>query len=171
MHAIEICRTAELGGHVDQCDCGHTRISYNSCRNRHCPKCQFLRKEKWIEARQRDLLPIPYFHVVFTIPDNLSPLALRNQEGILYSILFKATKETLLELGKRLGRIGFICILHTWGQRTSRIIPISTASSPEEGYPAPDGSHHERSSFFPQRLCRCCLRGSSFSISRGPMIH
>jgi hypothetical protein len=115
MHAIEICRTAELGGHVDQCDCGHTRISYNSCRNRHCPKCQFLRKEKWIEARQRDLLPIPYFHVVFTIPDSLNPLALRNQE-IIYGILFKATKETLLELGKRLGRIGFICILHTWGQ-------------------------------------------------------
>jgi hypothetical protein len=94
---------------------GHTRISYNSCRNRHCPKCQFLRKEKWIEARQRDLLPIPYFHVVFTIPDSLNPLALRNQE-ILYSILFKAKKETLLELEKRLGRIGFICILHTWGQ-------------------------------------------------------
>jgi hypothetical protein len=101
MHAIEICRTPELGGHVDQCDCGHTRISYNSCRNRHCPKCQFLRKEKWIEARQRDLLPIPYFHVVFTIPDSLNPLALRNQE-IIYGILFKATKETLLELGKRL---------------------------------------------------------------------
>jgi hypothetical protein len=115
MHAVEICRTAELGGHVDQCDCGHIRISYNSCRNRHCPKCQFLRKEKWIEARQRDLLPIPYFHVVFTIPDSLNPLALRNQE-ILYNILFRAVKETLLELGKRLGKIGFICILHTWGQ-------------------------------------------------------
>ena len=115
MHAIEICRTAELGGHVDQCECGHIRISYNSCRNRHCPKCQFLRKEKWIQARQRDLLPIRYFHVVFTIPDLVNPLALRNQE-ILYNILFKAVKETLLELGKRLGKIGFICILHTWGQ-------------------------------------------------------
>jgi hypothetical protein len=115
MRAIEICRTAELGGHVDQCECGHARISYNSCRNRHCPKCQFLRKEKWIQARQRDLLPIRYFHVVFTIPDTLNPLALRNQK-ILYDILFKAVKETLLELGKGMGKIGFICILHTWGQ-------------------------------------------------------
>ena len=115
MHAIEICRTAELGGHVDECECGHTRISYNSCRNRHCPKCQFLRKEKWIQAQQRDLLPTCYFHVVFTIPDLLNPLVLRNQE-VLYNILFKAVKETLLELGKRLGKIGFICILHTWGQ-------------------------------------------------------
>ena len=115
MHAIEICRTAELGGHVDQCECGHIRISYNSCRNRHCPKCQFLRKEKWIQARQRDLLPITYFHVVFTIPDTLNPLALRNQE-VLYDILFKAVKETLLELGRRMGKIGFIAILHTWGQ-------------------------------------------------------
>ena len=115
MHAIEICRTAELGGHVDECECGHTRISYNSCRNRHCPKCQFLRKEKWIQARQRDLLPIRYFHVVFTIPDLVNPLVVRNQE-VLYNILFKAVKETLLELGKRMGKIGFICILHTWGQ-------------------------------------------------------
>jgi hypothetical protein len=115
MHAIEVCRTGELGGHVDECECGHIRISYNSCRNRHCPKCQFLRKEKWIQARQRDLLPIRYFHVVFTIPDLVNPLALRNQE-VLYNILFKAVKETLLELGRRMGKIGFICILHTWGQ-------------------------------------------------------
>jgi hypothetical protein len=116
MHAIEICRTAELGGHIDECThCGHVRISYNSCRNRHCPKCQFLRKEKWIKAREKDLLPIRYFHVVFTIPDILNPLVLRNQEAI-YNILFKAAKETLLELSKRFGKIGFISILHTWGQ-------------------------------------------------------
>ena len=120
MRAIEVCRTAELGGHVDECDtCGTIRISYNSCRNRHCPKCQFLRKEQWIEARKEDLLPIPYFHVVFTIPEELNPLALRNRRT-LYGILFRSVSETLMELGrdpKHLGaQIGFISILHTWGQ-------------------------------------------------------
>jgi hypothetical protein len=118
MHAIEICRTKELGGHIDACeDCGHLRISYNSCRNRHCPKCQFLRKEKWLEARGKELLPIPYFHIVFTLPEALNPLALRNQE-IIYTILFKAASETLTELTRtRLSaQIGVICILHTWGQ-------------------------------------------------------
>ncbi len=110
MHAIEICRTAELGGHVDECEeCGHIKISYNSCRNRHCPKCQFLKKEKWVEARGKELLPIEYFHVVFTLPDELNPLALRNRE-VFYNILFKAASETLTELRtERLGvQIGFI---------------------------------------------------------------
>jgi hypothetical protein len=120
MTAIEICRTAALGGHVDECDeCGHIRISYNSCRNRHCPKCQTLAKERWLEDRKKDLLPVGYFHVVFTIPDELNYLALTNQER-LYSILFQAASETLLELGrdrKYLGaEIGFTSILHTWGQ-------------------------------------------------------
>ena len=120
MRAIETCRTADQGGHVDECDhCGTKLISYNSCRNRHCPKCQFLKKERWIEDRGKDLLPIPYFHVVFTIPDLLNPLVLRNQE-VLYAILFKSVSEALLELSKdpkRLGaEIGFISILHTWGQ-------------------------------------------------------
>lgn len=117
MHAIEICRTAELGGHVDACeDCGHVKISYNSCRNRHCPKCQFLRKEKWLEARGKELLPIPYFHVVFTVPEALNPLVLRNQ-AVVYNLLFKAASETLMELSvPRFGRIGVIAILHTWGQ-------------------------------------------------------
>jgi len=120
MRAIETCRTADLGGHVDECEhCGEKVISYNSCRNRHCPKCQFLKKERWIEARGKDLLPIPYFHVVFTIPDLLNPLVLRNQEA-LYGILFRSVSETLAELAKtrkHLGaEIGFISILHTWGQ-------------------------------------------------------
>lgn len=117
MCAIEICRTVALGGHRDECeDCGHIRISYNSCRNRHCPKCQFLKKEKWLEARGRELLPIPYFHVVFTLPEALNPLVLRNQETI-YTILFKAASETLIELAEeRLGRIGVTAVLHTWGQ-------------------------------------------------------
>ncbi len=120
MRAIETCRTADQGGHVDECEhCGAKVISYNSCRNRHCPKCQFLKKEQWLEARGKDLLPIPYFHVVFTIPDSLNPLVLRNQE-VLYGILFKSVSETLTQLSKnpkRLGaEIGFFSILHTWGQ-------------------------------------------------------
>lgn len=120
MRSIEICRTKELGGHIDKCDkCGEEKISYNSCRNRHCPKCQFLKKEKWILARTEDLLPINYFHVVFTIPCEINPLALRNQK-IIYNILFRASKETLLELAKdpkHMGaEIGMIGILHTWGQ-------------------------------------------------------
>lgn len=120
MSAIENCRTAKLGGHIDECDeCGHIRISYNSCRNRHCPKCQSLTKEKWLMDRKNDLLPIEYFHIVFTIPDKLNSLILRNQKE-LYNILFKSVSETLLELGKKpkyLGaEIGFISVLHTWGQ-------------------------------------------------------
>ena len=120
MHAIEICRTAELGGHVDECDhCGLLRISYNSCRNRHCPKCQCLDKERWLQARKKELLPTRYFHVVFTIPEKLRPMALRNQR-VVYDLLFKAVSETLQQLSKEpkhLGaEIGFIAILHTWTQ-------------------------------------------------------
>lgn len=118
--AIESCRTSKLGGHLDTCDeCGHIRISYNSCRNRHCPKCQTLAKEKWLDDRKDDLLPVGYFHVVFTIPEELNFITLINQKE-MYSILFKAVSETLLELArdtKYLGaEIGFTTILHTWGQ-------------------------------------------------------
>jgi len=118
--AITSCRTSKLGGHTDVCeDCGHLRISYNSCRNRHCPKCQGLRKVKWIEDRKKDLLPIQYYHIVFTIPNILNDLVLRNKKE-MYSLLFKASSETLKELAadpKYLGvNIGFISILHTWGQ-------------------------------------------------------
>lgn len=149
MRAIEICRTATLGGHVDECDtCGHLEISYNSCRNRHCPKCQFLRKEQWIEARTEDLLPIQYFHVVFTIPSELNPLVLRNQK-VMYSLLLRSVSETLMELGNaRLGvRIGFIGILHTWGQNLMdhpHVHCVVTGG----GCPgtAPDGSHAGRTS-------------------------
>ncbi|MBU3101864.1 IS91 family transposase [Clostridium sp. DSM 17811] len=117
---IEACRTEELGGHVDECDeCGHVRVSYNSCRNRHCPKCQTLAKERWLEKRKEDLLPVGYFHVVFTIPEELNYITLTNQKE-MYSILFKSVSETLLELSgdkKYLGaEIGFMAILHTWGQ-------------------------------------------------------
>jgi len=120
MRAIEVCRTAALGGHKDQCNhCGHLEISYNSCRNRHCPKCQTLRKEKWIEARSEDLLPIEYFHVVFTVPSELNHLVLMSQK-VMYDLLFRSASETLSELAndpKHLGaKIGVIGILHTWGQ-------------------------------------------------------
>ena len=111
---------AVLGGHKDQCDhCGHLEISYNSCRNRHCPKCQTLRKEKWIEAHRQDLLPIEYFHVVFTIPSELNLLVSINRK-VLYNLLFRSVSETLTELAedpKHLGaEIVSIGILHTWGQ-------------------------------------------------------
>src|SRR4030042_138732 len=120
MRAIEVCRTAELGGHIDQCDhCGQLKVSYNSCRNRHCPKCQSLEKERWLEARKKDLLPIAYFHVVFTLPESLRSLALRNQK-VMYHLLFKAASETLVQLAKDpkyLGaEIGFTALLHTWSQ-------------------------------------------------------
>ena len=120
MGAIERCRTAELGGHVEACDeCGALRIAYNSCRNRHCPKCQGLDKERWLEARKTEVLSTRYFHPVFTLPDRLRPLALRNQ-GVVYTVLFRAVSETLKELAKdpkHLGaEIGFIAILHSWSQ-------------------------------------------------------
>ena len=120
MSAIEQCRTAALGGHIEQCDsCGEIRISYNSCRNRHCPKCQSLSKVKWIEKRKADLLPVQYFHVVFTFSDLIYPIALINKR-IVYNILFKAVSETLKEVAlnpKNLGaEIGFIAVLHTWNQ-------------------------------------------------------
>jgi hypothetical protein len=120
MRAIEVCRTSVLGGHKDKCDnCGHLEISYNSCRNRHCPKCQTLKKERWIEARGEDLLPIQYFQVVFTIPSELNHLVSMNRK-VMYDLLFRSVSETLMELAndqKYLGaRIGAIGILHTWGQ-------------------------------------------------------
>jgi hypothetical protein len=120
IRAIQNCRTAILGGHVDSCECGYMKISYNSCRNRHCPKCQALSKERWIMAREAELLPVPYFHVVFTLPEELNELVIRNRE-LLFNLLFKASSETLKTLAKDrkyLGaeEIGFTSILHTWGQ-------------------------------------------------------
>jgi hypothetical protein len=120
MRAIEVCRTAALGGHVEQCgQCQYTRISYNSCRNRHCPKCQSLSRARWVESRKTELLPVEYFHVVFTVPDQIAALAFYNQETV-YHLLFRAAAETLLTIArdrKHLGAdIGFFAILHTWGQ-------------------------------------------------------
>ena len=120
MRAIENCRTAELGAHVDVCDeCGYEKISYNSCRDRHCPKCQNVAREKWIAEREKELLNVKYFHVVMTIPSELYMIAYQNQRKV-YNIMFRAVSETLEELSrdkKYLGaQIGFIEVLHTWGQ-------------------------------------------------------
>jgi Transposase zinc-binding domain len=117
---IAACRTAALGGHVQQCtDCGHRQNAYNSCRNRHCPKCQAAARAQWLAARQQELLPVPYFHVVFTLPPEFSLLALQNPRA-LYGLLFRAASQTLLKVARnprRLGaKIGFLSVLHTWGQ-------------------------------------------------------
>src|SRR5246127_2298409 len=120
--AIARCRTAALGGHIDECArCGYrATISYNSCRNRHCPKCQTSARERWIAARRRELLPTRYVHVVFTLPRELAPLALQNKK-VVYDLLFRASAETLLEVArdpKHLGaEIGFFSVLHTWSQK------------------------------------------------------
>jgi len=121
LHAIQICRTSALGGHVDACEaCGHVRISYNSCRNRHCPKCQNTQREAWIEDRKQDLLPVSYFHVVFTVPDKLNGLFLHDPPG-MYKLLFKTAWETIAQFGltKFYGETGMIAVLHTWGQNLS----------------------------------------------------
>lgn len=122
MHKIEVCRTARLGGHVEQCDtCGFERIAYNSCRDRHCPKCQTMVKEKWLNDRKADLLPCNYFHMVFTIPHDLNPFILSNPKVMLNN-LFAAVSQTLQVFGrdprwKIQGQLGFISVLHTWSQK------------------------------------------------------
>jgi hypothetical protein len=119
MSAIERCRTAALGGHVARCeDCTYTTIAYNSCRNRHCPKCQGAAAKRWLAERQAELLPVPYFHVVFTLPTAIAELAYQNK-AVVYDLLFKAASETVLTIAadpKHLGaRIGITAVLHTWG--------------------------------------------------------
>jgi hypothetical protein len=119
--AIVSCRTSALGGHIDEClSCGHRAISFNSCRNRHCPKCQANARDRWLEARRRELLPTRYVHVVFTLPQPLAPLALQNKREV-YSLLFRASAETLLTVARdpqHLGAdIGFFSVLHTWNQK------------------------------------------------------
>jgi len=120
MRALAACRTAQLGGHVEECDsCGYQRIAYNSCRNRHCPKCQGSRQAQWLEDRAEDLLPVEYFHVVFTMPEELAAIALQNKR-VVYGILFAASSATLRTIAadeEHLGaEIGFVSVLHTWSQ-------------------------------------------------------
>jgi len=121
IHDIQVCRTKALGGRTDRCDnCGHITIYYNSCRNRHCPQCQFMKKEEWILAKERDVFPFQYFHAVFTLPDILNPFIIRNKK-ILYNLLFQTVKKTLLSVSREEkyfgAKIGFFSILHTWGQK------------------------------------------------------
>jgi hypothetical protein len=143
MRAVEVCRTAALGGHVEACSqCDFTRIAYNSCRNRHCPKCQNAERAKWLECRKAELLPVEYFHVVFTIPEEVARIAFYNQETV-YGILFGAASETLLTIArdpKHLGaEIGFFAILHTWGQNLLHHPHVHCVVA--GGGPSPD---HER---------------------------
>ena len=128
LHAIERCRTAALGGELRQCDaCGERRYVYHSCRNRHCPKCQTRAKERWLAARRAELLPVPYFHLVFTLPHELNPLAQGNPRA-LYTMLFAAAAQTLLEFGRNPrwlgGEIAATVVLHTWGQTLSQHLHV-----------------------------------------------
>ncbi|MGY3473511.1 IS91 family transposase [Bradyrhizobium ottawaense] len=151
MAAIEACRTATLGGHVERCDdCGLVRVAYNSCRDRHCPKCQALARAQWLAERQADLLPVPYFHVVFTVPAPVAAIALQNKT-VVYDILLKAAAETIRLISadpKHLGaETGMIAILHTWGQTLTHH-PHAHCLVPGGGI-APDGSWvHCRPGFF-----------------------
>lgn len=164
MRAVEICRTAVLGGHVDQCDrCGHQRISYNSCANRHCNKCQSVARAKWLAKHGAQLLPVPYFHVVFTVPDKIAAIALQNK-SVVYSLLFRAAAATLRRIAadpKHLGaKIGFLAVLHTWGQNLLHH-PHVHCVVPGGGL-SPDGSRWVacRNGFFlPVRVLSRLFRG------------
>jgi Putative transposase/Transposase zinc-binding domain len=164
LRAIARCRTAALGGHLDECTrCGHRAISFNSCRDRHCPKCQIAARERWIAARQRELLPTPYAHVVFTLPHRLAPLVLQNKK-LLYDLLFRSSAETLLEVArnpKHLGaEIGFFSVLHTWSQKL-KIHPHVHCVVPAGGF-SPDHTRWVRSRdnyFLPKKVLRKIFRG------------
>lgn len=171
LRAIVACRTAALGGHRETCDrCGAVRITYNSCRNRHCPKCQTLTKERWLSARRADLLPIPYFHVVFTLPHDLNALAQGNPR-VIYALLFRAAADTLLTFGhdpRHLGgTIGVTAILHTWGQNLSPHVHLHCLVT--GGALAADGSRWitGRSSFlFPVRALSTVFRAKYLAALR-----
>jgi hypothetical protein len=134
MSAIENCRTAALGGHVERCEnekCGYTRIAFNSCRNRHCPKCEGAAAKEWLAEREAELLPVPYFHAVFSLPARIAEIAYQNK-AVIYDILFKASAETSITIAadpKHLGaRIGVLSVLHTWGSALTQ--------NPHSIYPA-----------------------------------
>jgi hypothetical protein len=151
INALKNCRTSALGGHVANCNrCGNQDQSYNSCRNRHCPKCQYNKKTEWVEKRVEELLPTDYFHVVFTVPSLLNPLALQNKR-IFYTLLFKCVSETIKEVAKnpkRLGaHVGFFCVLHTWGQKLTEhphihvVIPKGGLSLDKRSWNEPKGNY------------------------------
>lgn len=163
------CRTAALGGHVDECDrCGERRISYNSCRNRHCPKCQGSQAAEWLEAQRSHLLPVPYVHAVFTLPGLLAPVALQNPRTV-YGLLFRAAARTLLEVAadsRHLGaRIGFLALLHTWGQKMDHH-PHLHCVVPAGGL-SPDGTRWipcPRRFFLPVRVLSRLFRGKFLAL-------
>ncbi len=171
LHDIVICRTAALGGHVEECDsCSHRRIAYNSCRNRSCPKCQSVARNRWLDKQAQQLLPVPYCHVVFTVPQALAPLALQNQRRF-YTLLFRAVSQTLLEIAagpRHLGaRLGFLAVLHTWSQ-TVRHHPHIHCLVPAGGL-ALDGSRWVscRPKFFlPVRVLSCLFKGKLLDFLR-----
>ena len=164
LRALARCRTAALGGHLDECTrCGHRAISFNSCRDRHCPKCQIAARERWIAARRRELLPTHYLHVVFTLPSRLAPLVLQNKK-VLYDLLFRTSAETLLEVArnpKHLGaEIGFFSVLHTWSQKL-KIHPHVHCVVPAGGL-SPDHTRWVRSPdnyFLPKKVLCKTFRG------------
>src|SRR3954469_8626054 len=166
--AIVSCRTSALGGHVDECSsCGHRAISFNSCRNRHCPKCQANARDRWLEARRRELLPTRYVHVVFTLPQQLAPLALQNKREV-YSLLLRASAETLLTVARdpqHLGAdIGFLSVLHTWNQKLLHH-PHVHCVVPAGGL-SPDHSHWIAAApgfFLPVRVLSRVFRGKFVS--------
>src|SRR5712672_87566 len=162
--AIARCRTAALGGHLDECTrCGHRAISFNSCRNRHCPKCQASARERWLEKRRRELLPTPYVHVVFTLPRQLAPLTLQNKK-VVYDLLFRTSAETLREVARNpqhLGaEIGFFSVLHTWSQQLETH-PHVHCVVPAGGL-SPDHTHWVSAPerfFLPHEVLRKVFRG------------
>lgn len=172
MHAIEACRTSELGGHLERCDsCGYERNAYNSCRNRHCPKCQALAKAEWLEKRKVELLPVEYFHNVFTIPHELNQITLCNKK-VVFDILFKTVAETLQEfagdpkhgLG---GKLGFTAILHTWDQKLLShthlhcVIPAGVLTSGGKSW-----THSRKNFLFPVKALSRVFRGKFIDYLR-----
>jgi hypothetical protein len=170
------CRTAALGGHVERCDrCGYQQVAYNSCRNRHCPKCQATAAAVWMEARESELLPVEYFHVVFTLPAVLGPIALQNQR-VVYGLLFRAAAETLQQIAAdpahRGAEIGFLAVLHTWGQNLQHH-PHVHCIVPGGGL-TPDGSHWvacRPGYLFPVEVLSRVFRGKFLSSFRAAFDH
>jgi len=166
---VAACRTAALGGHVERCDrCGHQRVAYNSCRNRHCPKCQGAARAKWLDQRAAELLPVPYFHVVFTLPETIAPVALQNKR-VVYGLLFQAAAETLLEIAatpKHLGaELGILAVLHTWGQNLLHHPHLHCVVT--GGGLSPGGSRWvacRNDYFLPVRVLSCVFRGKFLNL-------
>ena len=160
MSAIERCRTVALGGHVARCEgCAHTVIAYNSCRNRHCPKCQGAAAREWLEDREAELLPAPYFHVVYTLPGPIADIAYQNK-AVIYDILFKASAETMITIAadpKHLGaRIGITSVLHTWGSAMTHHPHVHMIRAAGCQRTARGGSPVDRTSSWPSACCHGC---------------